>query len=174
MIFTGQQVCLLGGPLFIIYKAISTLKLAQELSYRFSKHFVPVFWLDSEDHDFEEVRSTSIVDKENRLQEIRYSPSKIPSGEPMYRVKLEQEIGSCVEKLSSSLHPTEFKDEIIQTLQSCYTAGESISDSFTRWMVRLLGKYGLIIVDPGDKQLKKLAVDLFLKEVENPLNRCTW
>lgn len=168
VIFTGQQVGLFGGPLFTIYKAISIIKLAQELSFRFSRSFIPVFWLDSEDHDFEEVRSTSIIDKENQLQEIRYSPTKDPSGEPMYKVVLEEEINSCVEKLTSSLHPTEFKDEIIQTLEDCYTKGETLSNSFARWMTKLLGKYGLVIVDPGDKELKKLTVDLFLKEIENP------
>lgn len=168
VIFTGQQTCLLGGPLFIIYKALTTIKLAQELSFRFSRSFIPLFWLDSEDHDFEEVRSTSIIDKENQLEEIRYSPAKTPSGEPMYKVVLEEEINSCVEKLASSLHPTEFKDEVVQALENCYSKGESISASFAKWITRLLGKYGLVIVDPGDKELKKLAVDFFLKEIENP------
>ncbi|HVP35543.1 MAG TPA: bacillithiol biosynthesis cysteine-adding enzyme BshC [Terriglobales bacterium] len=168
VIFTGQQVCLFGGPLFIIYKAISTLKLAEELSFRFSRPFVPVFWLDSEDHDFEEVRSTSIIDKENKLQEIRYSPSKIPSGEPMYRIALEGQIDACIDLLKSSLHPTEFEDEVVRTLNNCYSAGESISNSFAIWVVRLLGKYGLVIADPGDKELKKLASDFFLKEIQNP------
>lgn len=168
VIFTGQQVCLFGGPLFTIYKAISTLKLAEELSFRFSRTFVPIFWLDSEDHDFEEVRSTFIIDKENQLKEIRYSPAKTPSGEPMYKVVLEEGINSCVEKLTSSLHPTEFKNEVTQALVNCYSKGESISNSFAKWMVRLLGKYGLVIADPGDKELKKLAVDFFLKEIENP------
>lgn len=168
VVFTGQQVCLFGGPLFIIYKALTTIKLAQELSFRFSRSFIPVFWLDSEDHDFVEVRTTSIIDKENQVQEIKYSPSTIPSGEPMYRVTLEQGIGSCVEKLASSTHATEFKDEVIQTLRSSYSVGETLTNSFAKWMARLLGKYGLVIVDPGDKELKKLAVNLFLKEVENP------
>lgn len=168
VIFTGQQVGLFGGPLFTIYKAISIIKLAQELSFRFSRSFIPIFWLDSEDHDFEEVRSTSVIDKENQLEEIRYSPAKTPSGEPMYKVVLEEEISSCVEKLASSLHPTEFKNEVTKALVSCYSRGESISDSFAKWMVRLLGKYGLVIADPTDKELKKLAVDFFLKEIENP------
>jgi bacillithiol biosynthesis cysteine-adding enzyme BshC len=168
VIFTGQQVGLFGGPLFTIYKAISIIKLAQELSFRFSRSFIPIFWLDSEDHDFEEVRSTYIIDKENQLKEIRYSPSKIPSGEPMYKVVLEEEINSCVEKLTSSLHPTEFKNEVTQELVNCYSRGESISNSFAKWMVRLLGKYGLVIADPGDKELRKLAVDFFLKEIDNP------
>jgi len=168
VVFTGQQTCLFGGPLFIIYKAVTTLKLAQELSFRFSRRFIPIFWLDSEDHDFEEVRLTSIIDKENQLKEIRYSPAKSPSGEPMYKVVLEEEINSCVEKLTSSLHTTEFKNEVTQALANCYSSGESITNSFAKWMARLLGKYGLVIADPGDKELKKLAVDFFLKEIDNP------
>lgn len=168
VVFTGQQVGLFGGPLFTIYKAISILKLAQGLSFRFSRSFIPIFWLDSEDHDFEEVRSTSLLDKENQLEEIRYSPAKAPSGVPMYKVVLEEEISSCVEKLISSLHPTEFKNEIIQTLEDCYTKGETLSNSFARWMTKLLGKYGLVIADPGDKELRKLTVGFFLKEIDNP------
>lgn len=168
VIFTGQQVCLFGGPLFIIFKAISTLKLAEELSFRFSRNFIPVFWLDSEDHDFEEVRSTSIIDKENKLQEIKYSPLKIPSGEPMYRILLEGQIDACLDLLKSSVHPTEFKDEITRVLSNCYSAGESISTSFAKWLVKLLGKYGLVIADPGDRELKKLATGFFLEETENP------
>lgn len=168
VVFTGQQVGLFGGPLFTIYKAISIIKLAQELSFRFSRSFIPVFWLDSEDHDFDEVRSTSIIDKENQLEEIKYSPAKTPSGVPMYKVVLEEEISFCVEKLTSSLHPTEFKNEVTQALVNCYSKGENISNSFAKWMVRLLGKYGLVIVDPTDKELKKLAIDFFLKEIENP------
>ncbi|HEX9912363.1 MAG TPA: bacillithiol biosynthesis BshC, partial [candidate division Zixibacteria bacterium] len=168
VVFTGQQVGLFGGPLYTIYKAITTLKLAQALSFRFSRPFVPLFWLDSEDHDFEEVRSTCIVDKENQIHEIKYSPAKVSSGSPMYQVVLGEEITSCVELLKSYLHPSEFKDKVIQKLDEFYIKGETISNSFAKWMTTLLGKYGLVIVDPGDKELKKLAVDLFLKEIKNP------
>ncbi|MCJ7496632.1 MAG: bacillithiol biosynthesis cysteine-adding enzyme BshC [candidate division Zixibacteria bacterium] len=168
VVFTGQQVGLFGGPLYTIYKAITTLKLAQALSFRFSRPLVPLFWLDSEDHDFEEVRSTCIVDKENQIQEIKYSPAKVSSGSPMYQVVLEEEITSCVELLKSSLHPSEFKDKVIQKLDEFYVKGETISNSFAKWIATLLGKYGLVIVDPGDKVLKELAVELFLKEIKNP------
>ena len=168
VVFTGQQVGLFGGPLYTIYKAITTLKLAQALSFRFSRPFVPLFWLDSEDHDFEEVRSTCIVDKENQIQEIKYSPAKVSSGSPMYQVVLEEEITSCIELLISSLHPSEFKDKVVQKLDEFYVKGETISNSFAKWIADLLGKCGLVIVDPGDKELKELAVELFLKEIENP------
>jgi len=168
VVFTGQQVGLFGGPLYTIYKAISTLKLAQALSYRFSKTFIPLFWLDSEDHDFEEVRSTFIIDKENQIKEIRYLPAKIPSGSPMYKVVLEEKVSFCLELLKSSLYPTEFKDKVIQRLEECYVKGETISNSFAKWIASLLGKYGLVIVDPGDEELKKIALDFFFKEIENP------
>jgi bacillithiol biosynthesis cysteine-adding enzyme BshC len=168
VVFTGQQVGLFGGPLYTIYKAFTTLKLAQTLSLRFSRPFIPIFWLDSEDHDFEEVRSIHIVDKDNQIKEIKYSPARVPPDTPMYQVILEEEINSSIGSLSSSLHSTEFKDKVIQKLKDCYTKGETISNSFAKWMVTLLGKYGLVIFDPGDRDLKKLTREFFLKEIQNP------
>lgn len=167
-VFTGQQVGLFGGPLYTIYKAITTIKLSQILSHRFSRKFIPLFWMDSEDHDFQEVRSIYIADKENKNKEIKYSPSKIPSGEPIYDVTFEEGVSSCIEELQKSLHSTEFKDEVIKKLEGCYVKGETFSNSFAKWMTTLLGRYGLVIVDPSDKKLKKLVKDFFLKEIENP------
>ena len=55
-ITTGHQLNLFTGPVFFIYKILQTIKLAAFLNEKFqSKHFVPVFWLASEDHDFEEI-----------------------------------------------------------------------------------------------------------------------
>jgi bacillithiol biosynthesis cysteine-adding enzyme BshC len=168
VVFTGQQVGLFGGPLYTIYKAITIIKLSQALSYRFSKRFVPLFWLDSEDHDFEEVRLVYLVDKENKIKEIKYSPAKTPAGEPMYQVIFEEAVNSCIEELNISLHPTEFKDEVLKKLKECYAKEERVSKAFAKWMTAFLGRYGLVIVDPTDRELKKMGKDFFLKEIENP------
>ncbi|MDH4221989.1 MAG: bacillithiol biosynthesis cysteine-adding enzyme BshC [candidate division Zixibacteria bacterium] len=168
VIFTGQQAGLFGGPLYTIYKAITTLKLAKILSYRFSRQFVPIFWLDTEDHDFEEIRSAHFVDKENKIKEIKYSPRKIPDNEPIYSVEFDDSLRLCIDELNSSFHPTEFKNKIVHKLEQYYFKGETISNSFAGWLADLLGKYGLVMVDPSDKELKELAKEFFAKEIENP------
>lgn len=168
IVFTGQQTGLFGGPLYTIHKAVTIIKLARALSYRFSRNFVPVFWLDSEDHDFEEVRSARIVDNENKVRDIKYSPARAPFGKPVYRLTFEEGINLSIEELNASLYPTDFKEQVLKKLRECYAEGESFSDSFARWLTELLGRYGLVIVDPSDRQLKNLLKDFFLKEIEYP------
>ncbi len=63
-IVTGQQLGIFGGPLYTFYKIITTIKLSRFLSERYNDYnFVPVFWLEADDHDFNEVRSIKIIDE---------------------------------------------------------------------------------------------------------------
>ena len=55
---TGHQLNIFTGPLYVIYKIVSTIKLTQELNNTYpDKHYVPVYWMASEDHDFKEIQS---------------------------------------------------------------------------------------------------------------------
>ena len=61
---TGHQLNLLGGPLYFLYKIITTINLAKELEHKYPKNkFVPVFWMASEDHDFEEINHVNFQNK---------------------------------------------------------------------------------------------------------------
>ena len=72
-VVTGQQLGILGGPLYTFYKIITAIKLSQYLSERYNDYnFVPIFWLEGDDHDFNEVRTIKIVDDSNSLLTIGY------------------------------------------------------------------------------------------------------
>ena len=67
---TGHQLCLFTGPLYFIYKIISTINLAEQLKKKFpANNFVPVYWMASEDHDFEEVNHVNLFGKKSRMEE---------------------------------------------------------------------------------------------------------
>ena len=72
-IVTGQQVGILGGPLYTLYKVLTAIKLANQYNQKYEGYkFVPVFWLEGDDHDFNEVRSINIFDNENQVLNIGY------------------------------------------------------------------------------------------------------
>jgi len=72
-VVTGQQLGILGGPLYTIYKIITAIKLASQLNERFSDfNFVPVFWMESDDHDFNEVHKINVLNNDNNIVTIKY------------------------------------------------------------------------------------------------------
>ena len=169
-IVTGQQMGLFGGPLYTIYKAMGTVKLCEMYAKQFPEfHFVPVFWMELEDHDFEEIRSIQLFNIENDLRTISYSGSDPANKDksPINTILFNEDIQRVMQEIKTTLNPTDFTSEILSPLESAYQTGKSISDAFGQWMAFLLGKYGLVLMDPSDAELKKLAASVFKKELEN-------
>src|SRR5688500_2977225 len=71
----GRRAVLFGGPLFVLYKAVAALKVAALLEQRRGRPVVPVFWVAADDHDFAEVRSTSVLDEGGQIRTLRYAPA---------------------------------------------------------------------------------------------------
>ena len=167
-VLTGQQLGILGGPLYSFYKTITAIKLANSLKEKFDNYkFVPVFWLAGDDHDFEEIRSINILNKENIVQSIRYDdakPDELNRGS-VGNLKLKKGIQSFLSELKSSLRETEFSDELFVFLNSIYKEGITFKDAFRKLLFKLFDEYGLIIFDPQDIEVKKILSPLFQKEV---------
>lgn len=156
-ITTGHQVCLFTGPLYFFYKIISAINTCKKLKNRHpEKEFIPVFWMATEDHDFEEANHFFL-----------------PSG----KIEWESGQGGAVGRMM-----TEGMDEIAQELTDKigvgYTSAELIAlfknayvkhdtiAAATRYLVhQLFGKYGVVVIDADDPAIKKLAIPTFDKEI---------
>lgn len=163
VVFTGQQTGLFGGPLYTIYKALTAVNLAQHLTQHTPYTVLPFFWVEGEDHDFEEVRTANIIDKDNKLINLSWEPEKPFEGEIVGDMTLDQGIEQLIEKYRDNTFDTEFKDEVIDALKEHYKPGNTMVQAFAGWLTQLLGKHGLIMVDPSDHRLKKLAVPVYEK-----------
>lgn len=172
-VVTGQQVGLFSGPLYTIYKALTAVKLADALERRGLGSFVPIFWLASDDHDLAEIDHIALLDKDNRLREIRCEAASGKTKVPVSNVPLPPEIGDCLERLKALTPDTEFKPDILGALSEAYQPGRSYVDAFGRWMTRLFRSRGLVLVDASHPRLKEMGRDVFYREIvdESPSTR---
>jgi len=169
-VVTGQQVGLFGGPLYTMYKTISAIKLSSHLKEMLPDYdFVPVFWVEGEDHDFPEMNHISVLDRDNTIRRIEYLPGGAlpernpgPVGEMVFDSFLEQ----TMQRLTESLLHTEFTENVLSMLRGCYQPGRSFNQAFTRWMNFLFQEHGVVYISPNDLLLKRLLSPLFEREIQ--------
>ncbi len=169
-VVTGQQLGIIGGPLYTIYKIITIIKLTNQLRDRYEEYnFVPIFWLEGDDHDFNEVRSINLFDNENQVINIGYKEeiSDDDAKQSIGKINFDEALNNFFTDYENSLRATDFKDELIFKLKEFYQVGKSFKQSFKELLFWLFDEYGLIVFDPQDVQVKTLLKDIFKKEVND-------
>ncbi|MEP7119213.1 MAG: bacillithiol biosynthesis cysteine-adding enzyme BshC [Acidobacteriota bacterium] len=167
-IVTGQQAGLFGGPLYTLHKAITAIKLARRVAAEHGVPAVPVFWIDSEDHDWEEVRSCTVLDDDQRAHTITLGDLEGAGEQSVARLMLDGQGQLAVDALQAALPATEFTPGLIAMLREAYGSGHSMSQAFGRVLEHVLGPYGLVVYDASDPATKPLASALFAKALQDP------
>ncbi|MGB5895493.1 MAG: bacillithiol biosynthesis cysteine-adding enzyme BshC [Ignavibacteriaceae bacterium] len=169
-IVTGQQLGLLGGPLYTFYKIITIIKLSNHLNSRYDEfNFVPVFWLEGDDHDFNEVRTISVFNNDNLLKKIGYKDEVEPdeAKKSIGITEFDESIIEFFNQLDENLRDTEFKKPLLDKLKSMYEPGKTFKTSFRQLIHSRFDDLGLVLLDPQDKQVKDLLKPVFLKEIND-------
>ena len=167
-ILTGQQAGLFGGPLFTLLKALTALKLADQVTRDHHVTAVAIFWIDAEDHDWEEVRSCTVFDDELTPRTVVLAPRATPEPAPVATVRLDKSIAGVLDELERLLPPTEFRSSLVADLRAAYTPGIGMAEAFGRWLERVLGDRGLIVYDSSDPASKPLVSEVFARELSMP------
>ncbi len=156
---TGHQLCFMGGPLYFIYKALHTIKLAQELnSSGVDVPVVPVFWLASEDHDFDEIAQLTVFGKKEALQD---SENQIPVG------KLPLHIFEPLKDFALSFFEGWESEAYIKSwLDDAWSQSNSLKDFTLRLLQHWFSPYGLLALDADVPSLKALFTSTVQKELE--------
>lgn len=169
-VITGQQLGILSGPLYTIYKIITAIKLSSQLNERYTDfNFVPVFWMESDDHDFNEVHQINILNNENNLVNIKYKEDVSDDAirASVGNLIFDESINEFFNQLELNLRQTEFKSNIISKLKEIYSTGKSFKESFRELLFWLFDEYGLIIFDPSTDEVKQTLKPIFLTEINN-------
>ena len=167
-IFTGQQLGLMGGPLYTIYKIFTAIKLSEHLSSRFKEfNFIPVFWMAGDDHDFEEISNINLVSTDNEIKKIIYDDGNELNTNrgSVGDVEFLKSINDFKSEISNYIRETEFSDNLISLINNVLEEGLTIKQSFFNLLYQIFDDAGLIIFNPQDNDVKKLLVPIFKKEL---------
>lgn len=164
VIITGQQVGLFGGPLYVLYKALTAIKLADRLSRVCKDCFVPVFWLATDDTDYAEVNHACVLNQQYEILRLQLTESP-EAMVPMSQVTLGESVTELHARLQAELPDTEFKKPVMDALRSCYAPGRSLAEAFGLWLIHLLKDFGLVVVDPSDPEIKRLSREVLRREI---------
>ncbi len=155
---TGHQLNLFSGPVFFIYKILQTIKTAKYLKEHFADcDFVPVFWMATEDHDFEEI---NFFRTEDRSYHIRGD-----SGGAVGRISIGNI--SFIADFEEEFRDTVFGTELIVMLKEAYAKGNTLAQATRIFVNRMFSDYGLLVIDGDDPELKHLMIPAFNDELLN-------
>ena len=153
---TGHQLNLFSGPAFFVYKILQTIKLANHFNETFPyRNTVPIFWMATEDHDFEEINHFKT--------ENRYYETKAKAGGAVGRILLEDDF--FISEFENEFRDAVFGTELILMMRRAYKKGRSLSEATRILVQELFGAYGLIVIDGDHPKLKSQMKTPFMNEL---------
>jgi bacillithiol biosynthesis cysteine-adding enzyme BshC len=155
-VVTGQQVGLFGGPLMSLFKIASALALAKRVQQA-GVDCVPVFWLATEDHDLDEVNQTLFLTHDFLPVPFKANTAGT-AGAPVAHIRFAEGTNELVAQAAKLLGESLAADY----LRESYVEGETFSNAFAKLYTRIFAEHGLILLDPADGQLHRIAAPLFV------------
>ncbi|QSS96469.1 bacillithiol biosynthesis cysteine-adding enzyme BshC [Psychroflexus sp. ALD_RP9] len=146
-ITTGHQLNLFTGPLYFFYKIISTINLCEELSETYpEQNFVPMYWMASEDHDFEEINFFNF-----KRKKVSWTSKQTgPVGEFST-----SSIDDLLNQLSQLLGDHKNAEDLLNLFQQAYVGHDNLAEAHFYLVNALFSKYGLVVLKPNHPQLKQ-------------------
>jgi len=158
-ILTGQQVGLLGGPLYTPFKAATALARAREATASGRPH-VAIFWLATEDHDFAEINHVTFPSRKE-LRKLVYEETPaapIPVGGVVLDKTIEPLIDQAWELLGASA--------AMDVLAAAYKPGRTFGQAFAEFYANAFSSQGLLVLDAAGREMHRLGAPVLRAAIE--------
>ncbi len=158
---TGHQPVLLLGPLYVLYKALTAISLAARLEETLGAPVVPLFWIASDDHDWDEVGSATILDRSDAPRTLALP---VPEGAERRSVGSHVLDGSgldLLDALPEVVPDAEFAAHYLELIREAYVEGRTVSAAFARFLQGVLGDRGYAWIDSARPELRRAAAPFF-------------
>ncbi len=169
-VITGQQVGFLGGAMYTMLKAFSAVSTAQKLASTHANanlKFVPVFWIEDNDHDLEESSFVGMLNTQGEAYTLRSTLENPPERASVADLTYGDAIKASIEEAIQMLPASEFVQEVAALLQASYTAGTSLTQAFVRVLQFALAESGVLFVSAAHLRARGLFGEIIAKELEN-------
>lgn len=164
---TGHQPILLLGPLYVLYKALTAISLAARLEQTLGAPVVPLFWIASDDHDWDEVGSTTILDRSDAMRTLALP---VPAGGERKSVGSHVLDGAgldVLDALPEIVPESEFTAHYLKLIRDAYAEGHRLSEAFARFLAGVLGDRGYAWIDSARPELRRAAAPLYRQLVSD-------
>jgi bacillithiol biosynthesis cysteine-adding enzyme BshC len=156
-VVTGQQAGLFGGPLYTVHKAVAAIVDARRLAEETGVPVAPVFWLQDEDHDFEEIRTATLLDATGSPVDVSLPDDPALAEHPVTERRLTESVQTVLDAAARHLDGLPHADEVVAFLRASHPVGRPVTDAFREGVEHLFAPHGLLVVDPMHPALREAA-----------------
>jgi bacillithiol biosynthesis cysteine-adding enzyme BshC len=150
--------------LYTIYKALTAVALARQLTATSGRPVVPVFWVAGDDHDFAESNHAHILTTENEVQRLALRDRLDSAAQlPLYREALGEEVMAALASLDAGTPDTEFKRGILECTRRHYRPENDVATAHAGFLTEVLGRFGLVVFQPYHPAAKQVAAPLLMR-----------
>ncbi len=157
-IITGQQIGLLGGPLYSTYKVLGAISLARELDGN------AIYWLETNDADFNEINHIDYLDREGELQTLIWDIDS--KGYSCGYIEIDKKLIELLHTFFDTIYQTEYTETLKKIVFESYQIGKTLAEASKSLARHLFGKYPLEIFDPSDREFRIFSKEILLNEAE--------
>lgn len=158
----GQQTGLLTGPMYTINKIISIIQYARQQESELNVPVIPVFWMAGEDHDFDEVNHIYLSSEDGMKKHA--TKQFIHEKKPLSEVTLDkEETKNWINSVFGELQETNYTKDLYDTILKFIEEVDTYVDFFAKVLFYLFDEEGLILIDSGNKLIRKVESDYFIK-----------
>ncbi|MDR3600676.1 MAG: bacillithiol biosynthesis cysteine-adding enzyme BshC [Desulfosporosinus sp.] len=157
VVITGQQAGILTGPLYTLYKAMTTIRLAKEQREKLNRPVVPIFWIASEDHDWLEIHKTFYLNLEGKA--VPCSLAGDGGGKSVGNLQVPA--WETIESQLMGIPDSEFRASVLKQCRKFAEQADNLTQWFALTLQWLVQKWGLIFFDPLLPEFKRLAAPLY-------------
>jgi bacillithiol biosynthesis cysteine-adding enzyme BshC len=163
-VITGQQAGLFSGPAYTVYKALSAIRIAGDLRTKGIKA-VPVFWIATEDHDFEEISAAHVFGADAKIHTASVSANADQTGLQVGDIQYGDDVEQEIEHMFKALEASGNTEALRKKISAAYKTGVSTGKAFGILLAEVFSGYGLVFVNPLNPVIRRLASPLYCEAI---------